>query len=81
MKLVIGNGSVEVVQINTAARSVSMLITIPCKAEEIASEDAKVMVLHKANFAFWYLQQEGFIPDNKSGWLFHLGAIAKPKLA
>ena len=76
-KLVIGNGSVEVVSINTAARSISMLITVPCQPKEVFSEDVKIKVLHKANFAVWYLQQEGFITKD-SGWLLHLGTLAKP---
>lgn len=78
-KFVIGNGSVEIVAINPFVRSIHMLITLPCKPAEMNTENAKIMLLHKANFAFWYLQQEGFLADKESGWLFHLAGVPKEK--
>lgn len=75
-KFVIGNGSVEIVDIDPRVRSVTMMITLPCTNAELHSEKGHVTVLHKANFAFWYLVQEGFITEHNSGWLFHLGGVA-----
>lgn len=76
MKLIIGKGTIEVVDINLHVRSISMLITLPCTTKELRSESGKAHVLRKATYAFWYLRQEGFVPDANPGWLFHLGSIA-----
>ncbi len=76
MKLVIGNGSVEIVQINPVMGALAMLITIPCTAAEVATPDIQAKALHKANFAFWYLQQEGFIQKDDKPWFFKIGVVA-----
>lgn len=77
MKLIIGNGTVEVANINPVIRTLSLLITMPCTIAEIKTPAIEVKALHKASFALWYLQQEGFIQPEEQGWFFHVGLIAK----
>ncbi len=77
MKLVIANGTVEVVNINPVIRTLSLMVTMPCTPAEIKTREIEVKALHKANFALWYLQQEGFIRPEDEGWFFHIGLIAK----
>jgi hypothetical protein len=76
MKLVIGHGSVEIVGINPAIRRLSMMVTMPCTLPEIKTPEVETMVLHKANFALWYLKEEGFVQKDSGAWFFHIGVVA-----
>jgi hypothetical protein len=78
MKLIIGNGSVEVVYIDPTAHNLYMIITLSCKADELNNPENIETIQRKANFAYWYLMQEGFIEKSLLSWRFNLAAVTKP---
>ena len=77
MKLIVGNGSVEIIHISSLSRTLSMMVSMPCAVSQVKSPEVERMVLHKANYALWYLQQEGFIKQDVSGWFFRIAVVAK----
>lgn len=67
--LVIGNGDVEVAEINSKENFIHLVIKVPQPPHFPLTESAtKVIVAEKVQFACRYLNQEGFLEGHGPQW-------------
>lgn len=74
MSMFIGK-QIEITHVNSKVKSIGIMVHLHCKPNELAMPEAQLHVAQLVKTGCKYLHDEGFIPDNPTGWITHVCGV------